>query len=297
MRQMKILITGSNGQLGSELRKIIKAGSSELGSIPDNIRNARLLCVDIDDVNIEDMEAVKAMVDSFAPDVIINCAAFTNVNQCETDRETAFKANAIGPRNLAVAAEQLGAKLIHMSTDYVFEGNGKKPYCEWNVCNPQSVYGYTKWLGEQYVRDFSTKYIIVRTAWLYGYDGNNFVKTIIKTAREKGALKVVDDQRGNPTNAVDLAHHLLKLADTNEYGVYHCTGDGECSWYEFACEIIRLAKIDCAITPCTTEEYPTPAKRPSYSSLENMMLKCTVGDEMRNWKDALAYFTEHLETS
>ena len=294
---MKILITGSNGQLGSELRKIIKAGRSELGSIPDNIRNARLLCVDIDDVNIEDMEAVKAMVDSFAPDVIINCAAFTNVNQCETDRETAFKANAIGPRNLAVAAEQLGAKLIHMSTDYVFEGNGKKPYCEWNVCNPQSVYGYTKWLGEQYVRDFSTKYIIVRTAWLYGYDGNNFVKTIIKTAREKGALKVVDDQRGNPTNAVDLAHHLLKLADTNEYGVYHCTGDGECSWYEFACEIIRLAKIDCAITLCTTEEYPTPAKRPSYSSLENMMLKCTVGDEMRNWMDALAYFTEHLETS
>jgi len=297
MRQMKILITGSNGQLGSELRKIIKAGRSELGIIPDNIRNARLLCVDIDDVNIEDMEAVKAMVDSFAPDVIINCAAFTNVNQCETDRETAFKANAIGPRNLAAAAEQLGAKLIHVSTDYVFEGNGKKPYCEWNVCNPQSVYGYTKWLGEQYVRDFSTKYIIVRTAWLYGYDGNNFVKTIIKTAREKGALKVVDDQRGNPTNAVDLAHHLLKLADTNEYGVYHCTGDGECSWYEFACEIIRLAKIDCAITPCTTEEYPTPAKRPSYSSLENMMLKCTVGDEMRNWKDALAYFTEHLETS
>jgi len=296
MRQMKILITGSNGQLGSELRKIIKAGRSELGSIPDNVRNARLLCVDIDDVNIEDMEAVKAMVDSFAPDVIINCAAFTNVNQCETDRETAFKANAMGPRNLAAAAEQLGAKLIHVSTDYVFEGNGKKPYCEWNVCNPQSVYGYTKWLGEQYVRDFSTKYIIVRTAWLYGYDGNNFVKTIIKTAREKGALKVVDDQWGNPTNAVDLAHHLLKLADTNEYGVYHCTGDGECSWYEFACEIIRLAKIDCTITPCTTEEYPTPAKRPSYSSLENMMLKCTVGDEMRNWKDALAYFIEHLES-
>ena len=214
---------------------------------------------------------------------------------CETERETAFKANALGPRNLAVAAEKTGAKLIHVSTDYVFSGDGKKPYTEWDVCVPQSAYGSSKYLGEEYIKEFCKKYFIVRTAWLYGYYGKNFVKTMMNITRKNGTCKVVDDQRGNPTNAADLAHHILKLLTTEEYGVYHGTGNGECSWYEFTKKIVELAGIEAEVNPCTTEEYPTPAKRPAYSSLDNMMFRVTVGDEFRPWEDALKSFIDNYK--
>lgn len=287
---MKILVTGGKGQLGSELHKILLSGKSELGDIPQKLQNAEVRCVDIDELDISNFDQVSDIVNSCMPEVIINCAAYTNVDKCETDSEQAFKVNSIGPRNLAIIAEKTNAKLIHISTDYVFEGNGIAPYYEWDLCNPQNTYGHTKYLGEQYVREFCTKYFIVRTSWLYGYHGNNFVKTIIKLAREKEELKVVNDQRGNPTNTVDLVHHLLKIADSTEYGLYHCTGNGECSWYDFACEIVQMADIKCSVLPCTTDDFVRKAKRPSYSSLENMMLKCTIGDEMRHWKLALKEF-------
>ena len=227
-------------------------------------------------------------------DAVINCAAFTNVNLCETERDTAFKANAIGPRNLAIAAERYGAKLVHVSTDYVFDGNGTKPYTEWDICAPASAYGASKYLGEEYIREFSTRYFIVRTSWLYGYYGNNFVKTMMRIANEKGACRVVCDQRGNPTNAADLAHHLLKLLTTEEYGVYHGTGNGECSWYEFTKEIVRLAGIEASVTPISTDEFPTPAKRPAYSALDNIMFRTGVGDEFRPWQEALECFIKNL---
>lgn len=292
---MKLLITGSKGQLGNELSKILASGESELGRLPEQVQGCEVTAVDVDELDITDMAAVGAFLQKERPDVLINCAAMTNVNGCESSQDVAMKVNAIGARNLARSCEQIGCKLVHVSTDYVFAGDGDRPYVEWDICNPQSVYGTSKLLGEQYVRDFCTRYFIVRTAWLYGYVGGNFVKTISKLARERGEVTVVSDQRGNPTNAVDLAYHLVRLATTEEYGVYHCTGTGECSWYDFACEIIQLFGIDAKVKPCTTEEYPTPAKRPSYSSLDNMMLRCTIGDEMRDWKDALKAFVQHYE--
>lgn len=292
---MNVLITGSNGQLGRELAKNLANGYTELGPIPEELQGAQVVCVDVDEMDITNYDAVVDLVEELSLDVIFNCAAYTNVNGCETDSDAAFRVNALGARNLAMAAERFGAKLIHVSTDYVFSGEGNTPRSEWDLCDPQSVYGKTKYLGEQYVRDFCKRYFIVRTAWLYGYEGNNFVKTIMRIAREKGSATVVNDQFGNPTNAADLAHHLLKLAVTEQYGLYHCTGTGECSWYDFACKIVEYAGIPATVSPCTTAEYPTPAKRPAYSSLDNRMLRNTVGDEMRPWEEALRYFITHLE--
>ena len=289
---MKILITGANGQLGTELRKQLQYGECAIDVLPKQLENAQVICTDVlcegmETLDITDKKAVAAFIKSEKPDVVINCSAFTNVDGCETQSEDAFKLNAIGPRNLARACEKISARLIHVSTDYVFDGEGDVPFREYDMPNPQSVYGKTKWLGEEYVKTFCKKHFIVRTAWLYGEYGNNFVKTIVKAATEKGELKVVDDQVGNPTNAVDLAFHILKLATTSEYGVYHCTGNGICSWYEFACEIVELAGIEATVAPCTTEDFPCPAKRPAFSALENGMLKVIAGDQMRNWKEAL----------
>lgn len=289
---MKIIVTGSKGQLANELLDIIKSGKSEIGEIDSIYSNVQCKGIDIEDLDISDLSAVTDFISKERPDIVINCAAMTNVDACETNLETAMRVNAIGARNLAIACNSIGAKLVHVSTDYVFSGDGKVPYCEWDVCAPQSIYGKSKMLGEAYVREHCQKYYIVRTAWLYGYIGNNFVKTMMKLGREKEELKVVNDQVGNPTNANDLAHHILKLAATDEYGVYHCTGEGECSWYDFASKIMQYANIDCRVNPCTTEEFPRPAKRPAFSSLNNLMLKCTVGNEMRPWEEALKTYID-----
>jgi len=292
---MKILIVGAKGQLGREIAECFGRGKTELG-VPEVLSlDNTVRATDVDELDITDLSAVRSAVkDGY--DAVINCAAFTNVNACETEMDAAFRVNSIGPRNLAIACEEIGAKLVHVSTDYVFAGNGSVPYTEYDLASPVSVYGKTKLLGEEYVREHSSKYFIVRTAWLYGYYGNNFVKTMLRINREKGASRVVNDQRGNPTNAADLAHHILKLLTTEEYGVYHATGKGECSWFEFTEKIVEYAGINAAVSPCTTEEYPTPAKRPAYSSLDNMMLRATVGDEFRPWEEALfAFMKTYLE--
>lgn len=290
---MKILITGARGQLGREIEECFKRGYTELGT-PDVLKlENECTFVDIDTLDISDTKAVTELFEKERFDAVINCAAYTNVNKCETERTLAFKANAIGPRNLAMAAKKVGAKLLHVSTDYVFAGDGCVPYTEWDLPAPVSVYGKSKYLGEQYVREFADKYFILRTSWLYGYYGPNFVKTMMKIAREQGKCRVVCDQRGNPTNAADLAHHILKLLTTEEYGVYHATGKGECSWFEFTEKIVEYAGIDATVSPCTTDEYPTPAKRPAYSHLANAMLEATVGDEFREWTDALSAFMKN----
>lgn len=294
---MKIIITGSKGQLGTQLQKILANGYSEIGEIPSELKGSAVVPIDIDELDITDKAAVEAFIEKEKPDVVINCAAMTNVDACQTQFEIAMKVNAIGPRNLAIACEKIGAKIIHISTDYVFGGTGTVPYREWDICNPQSVYGASKYLGEQYVREFSTKFFIVRTSWLYGYIGKNFVKTMIKLGRSHDTIKVVNDQRGNPTNAEDLAHHLLKLAVTKEYGMYHCTGEGECTWYDFACKIMQEFNVDCKVEPCTSDEFPSPTKRPEFSSLDNLMLKCTVGNEMRNWEEALKIYAKNFDES
>ena len=296
---MKIMITGSKGQLGNELQSIIAAGKSEIGDISGEYKNAEVIAVDVDTLDITDMKATEEFIAENKPDIIINCAAMTNVDGCETMKEVAFKVNALGVRNLAVAASKLGAKFIHVSTDYVFAGNGTKPYVEWDSIDPQSVYGASKALGEKYALSFNKKTFVVRTSWLYGYIGKNFVKTVRRVIKERGSITVVNDQRGNPTNANDLAHHLLKLGVTEEYGVYHCTGEGECSWYDFAAKIAEYSGYKDAVFPCSTKEYNekfnVPTKRPEYSSLMNMGLICTVGNEMRDWQDALKEYISKVE--
>lgn len=296
---MKILITGSNGQLGNELQKIVATGNAEIGIVSEEIKAAEVFALDVDKLDITNLGQVKTILKEINPDVVINCAAATNVDGCESNQDLAFKINAIGPRNLAIACEEIGAKLVQVSTDYVFSGVGEIPLTEFDLTAPYSVYGKTKLLGEEYVREFSSKYYVIRTAWLYGYVGHNFVYTMMKLGEDRDSLSVVNDQLGNPTNANDLAYHILKLIQTEEYGVYHCTGKGECSWYDFASEIMKLAERDCTVNPCTSAEYkamyPNSAKRPEYSSLDNMMLRCTVGDEMRDWKEALKTFMGNVE--
>jgi len=292
---MKLLITGAKGQLGLQIRSIIERGKSEIGEIDEIYKNAEIIYVSHDKLDITVLKDVLEYIEKYRPDIIINCAAYTNVDRCESDIDTAFKVNAIGPRNLAIAAQKVGAKLLHVSSDYVFSGTGSVPFREYDIPQPISVYGKTKLLGEQYVREFCDKYFIVRTAWLYGKYGKNFVYTILNTAKEKGYLEVVNDQRGNPTNAEDLAYHILKLVLTDEYGIYHCTGKGECSWYDFACKIIEYADIKCTVVPITSDKINRAAKRPFYSSLDNMMLRCTIGDKMRNWEDALKAFIDDLK--
>ena len=195
------------------------------------------------------------------------------------NHDAAFKANALGPRNLAQAAEKTGARLVHVSTDYVFSGreNGGVAQDEATIPGPISAYGSTKLMGEKYVEQFCHRHFIVRTAWLYSYYGKNFVKTIVNAGRKFGKLEGV----------------------THEYGLYHCTGEGICSWYDFASEIIRLSGVDAAVAPCTSEEYkakhPESADRPKWSALDNRMLRCTVGNDVRDWKDALACFFTHWD--
>lgn len=296
---MKILITGSKGQLGNELQKIINTGEAEIARVSDNIKNSEVFPLDIEELDITKLYDVRRVLNEIKPDVVINCAAATNVDGCESNQDLALKINAIGPRNLAMGCEEVGAKLVQVSTDYVFSGLGETPLTEFDLTAPYSVYGKTKLKGEEYVREFSSKYYIVRTAWLYGYVGKNFVYTMMNLGEQKDSISVVNDQLGNPTNANDLAYHILKLIETEEYGVYHCTGKGECSWYDFASEIMKLSNKSCEVKACTSEEYksmyPNSAKRPEYSSLDNMMLRCTVGDEMRYWKDALKTFINNIE--
>lgn len=298
---MKILVTGCKGQLGTEIQKQLRLGYSEIGPIPSSLVNADVTAIDIDTLDLADLDAVTAYVTELRPDVILNCAAYTNVDGCEVHRDTAFAANAIGPRNLAIAAEKCGAKLVHVSTDYVFDGkdNGSIPRDECDIPSPISAYGSTKLMGERYVSSFCSRHFIVRTAWLYSYYGKNFVKTMLSLAASHPYLEVVNDQCGNPTNAVDLAHELLQLAATQQYGLYHCTGEGVCSWYEFACAIMQEAKTGIEVRPISSVEYkakfPKSADRPAWSALDNRMLRCTIGNDMRSWKDALHTFFEHWD--
>ncbi|MGL5416408.1 MAG: dTDP-4-dehydrorhamnose reductase [Clostridium sp.] len=292
---MKILITGGKGQLGNELVSIISTGQAELGSLEKAI-SYEVVSYDIDRLDITDLQEVKEVLRIEKPDAVINCAAATNVDGCETNRDMAFKVNTLGARNLAIASEEIDAKLIQVSTDYVFSGEAREEaFKEYDLAAPYSVYGKTKLMGEEYVRQYSTKSFIVRTAWLYGYVGHNFVYTMRKLGKDRDFLTVVNDQIGNPTSANDLAYHILKLIETEEYGIYHCTGKGECTWYDFAKKIIELSNIECDVRPCTSEEFKTPAKRPEYSSLDNMMLRNTIGDEMRNWEDAIESFIKKLD--
>lgn len=295
---MKILITGASGQLGTELKSLIESGEAEIGAIPVIYGDAQVTYTTSRDLDITDEAAVKSLVEEMKPDLIINCAAFTNVDRCETEGERAHSINAIGPLNLAKAAKKVGAKIVQVSTDYVFSGKMSGDRVEEDEVGPISVYGRTKLAGELAVLDTMDRCFIVRTAWLYGYVGHNFVKTMLALAGSHEQVTVVDDQIGNPTSANDLAYEILKLALTDDYGVYHITNEGTCSWADFAEAIMDKAQTGCAVKHCTTDEYkqmnPEAADRPAFSSLDNQRLRETIGNEMRPWQEALETYLEKL---
>ena len=272
---MKVLITGSKGQLGLEISKQLKDNSGY-----------EVILTDRNKLNIIDINEVNNIILSNKPDVVINCAAHTAVDLCETDVENAYKINAIGPKNLAIACEKVGAKLVQVSTDYVFDGNGARPYREDDRTCPNSIYGTSKLMGENFVKEFCSKYFIVRTAWLYG-EGNNFVRTMLKLAETNQELNVVNDQFGSPTSTVDLAKAIIELMTTEYYGVYHGTCEGKCSWYDFAKKIFEIKNIDVKVNSVTSEVFKRPAPRPAYSVLDNFMLELVGLNSFRNWEDSL----------
>lgn len=270
----KIMVTGCNGQLGREIQKEYKNDAVEL------------LCTDVGDLDISDHVQIMEYMRQQRPDVIINCAAYTAVDACEDEWDLAYRINAVGPRNLAIAAREVGAKLVHISTDYVFEGNASVPYTEFDEVHPVSAYGKTKLEGERFVQQFADRYFILRTAWLYG-DGNNFAKTMLRLSENHDKVRVVCDQFGSPTSAAELAKVIHVLEPTENYGLFHATCEGSCSWADFAEEIFRLAGKSTTVERVTTEEYASPTKRPAYSVLDNYMLRLTTDHRMADWKDAL----------
>lgn len=295
---MRILITGSKGQLGNELKRLLETGKAEIGPVPSEYNEANVDYVDYDALDITDAAAVESWMSEHAYDLVINCAAMTNVDGCEAAEGAAFKVNAQGPENLARECEKQDAKFVQVSTDYVFPGIDATPRTEQDSTGPVSAYGRSKLAGELAVRKACRKYFIVRTAWLYGYVGKNFVKTMLNLGKTKDEISVVNDQLGNPTSANDLAYEILKIALTDNYGVYHCTNEGTCSWADFSKAIMEGAGLNCKVNRCTSKEYkemnPASANRPAYSSLENVHLKTTIGNEMRDWQNALKTYLENL---
>ncbi|MCR4998431.1 MAG: dTDP-4-dehydrorhamnose reductase [Lachnospiraceae bacterium] len=287
----KILITGCNGQLGRAIQK-------EYGDTVEFIRTDMMDGDGVRRLDISKLDEVQAVVSETKPEVIINCAAYTNVDGCENNEEVAYQANAIGPKNLAIAAKEYGCKLFHISTDYVFNGNGSRPYVETDTPDPVSAYGRTKAAGEKFVQDNCDTYFILRTAWLYG-EGKNFVKTMLSLAENHDEISVVCDQLGSPTSAVELAKMIHYLEGTEAFGIYHATCEGDTNWADFAEEIFKRMGKTVTVHHVTSEEYqkmnPASANRPKYSILDNERLH-QLGDEfqMAHWSDALDVYLQTL---
>lgn len=277
---MKVLVIGSNGQLGRQVQKVLTD------------KNIAFSAYDYPEVDIANMSSLQELFGQTKPDTIINCAAYTNVDQAETDYDNAYRINALGPKNLAEICVQKDAELIHVSTDYVFSGDpicidgNPRPYFEDDKCNPTTAYGKTKLEGEHFVQQSGAKYYILRTAWLYG-DGNNFVRTMLKLSETHNTINVVEDQIGSPTSTVDLANAISELLGTGEYGLYHATCEGQCSWFEFAKKIFEYSRKNIDVVPVSSKEFVRPAKRPAWSVLENAQLKRIEKNVFRRWEDAL----------
>ena len=280
---MKILVTGAMGQLGREISKL--ADSTEHTYIYTDVRAHE----GVAELDVTDAEAVNAAVQGV--DVIVNCAAYTDVNKAESDAEAAHKVNALAPAVLAEAAKAAGAMLIHVSTDYVFDGQANVPYTEDAARNPLGVYGCTKMEGEDAIIKSGCRHLIFRTSWLYSTTGKNFFLTMSELTASKPELKVVVDQVGTPTYAYDLAYLITYIIEENlldRNGVYNYSGEGVCSWFDFASEINSQMGHTCRIVPCRSEEYPTPAERPHYSVLDKSKVKRDFGIEIPYWRQSLA---------
>jgi dTDP-4-dehydrorhamnose reductase len=278
---MKILITGSNGQLGMDCQKVFSPSHD-------------IIAVDVEELDITHAASVQAALADIRPDLLINCAAFTQVDACETEHSLASKVNTEGPKNLAIATAEHGGCLFHISTDYVFDGKKTvpDPYVEEDPTVPLSFYGKSKLEGEIAVRSACPRHAIIRTAWLYGIHGKNILKTFLRLAvrGEKQPMKVVNDQFGSPTWSYRLALQIEKLSQAHVYGTFHATAEGYCSWYELATYFLEKMAVRCPITPCPSEAYPTPAMRPKNSILENRGIKEAGLNVMRHWKDDIDQF-------
>ena len=287
----KIVVTGCNGQLGRAINGLY-SGSSEYELV-----NTDFGIDGIPSLDISNLDDVISFFKDIKPYAVINCAAMTAVDLCEVKQDMAYRINALGPRNLAIASSETGAKLMHVSTDYVFRGDGNKPYIEFDTPDPISMYGKSKLAGENFVRQFCDKSFIVRTAWLYG-DGKNFVKTMLRLSENHDKITVVNDQLGSPTSALELAKAIESLIPSENYGLFHGTCEGICSWADFTKEIFRLAGKSTEVIPVTSEQYkemnPDSADRPKYSVLENYMFKLTGGYMYADWHDAIEKYLKEM---
>ena len=284
---MVVLVTGANGQLGQSLQ-FIAPNYPELHFV---------FCSSID-LDISNIENCKSVFSKIKPNYCINAAAYTAVDKAESEPEKAYLINVIGARNVAEVCKKHNTILLHISTDFVFDGNATKPYSENDIPNPTGVYGQTKLEGEKAIQTTFENYYIIRTSWVYSQFGNNFIKTMLRLASERDSISVVNDQIGTPTNAIDLAECLVKIIchtelvevhqpTTANFGIYNFSNEGQCSWYDFAKEIFKINNIEIDLKPIPTSTFPTPAKRPKYSVLDKTKIKSTFGLEIKNWEESL----------
>ena len=287
---INVLITGSNGQLGSEIRKI-----------SNQYPNLKFSFTDVAELDITDPWKVADYLAMFKPQFLINCAAYTAVDKAETDVETATLLNSTAVRILAEQSAEIGCKMIHISTDYVFDGKGPRPYCEDDPVDPQSVYGKTKLEGELLCQKYNPDSLIIRTSWLYSAFGNNFVKTMLRLGNEKPELGVIADQIGSPTNAADLAKAILTIISSVESGeksfergIYHYSNEGVASWYDFTNAIFDITQTPCIVKPIASEDYPSPVNRPPYSVMNKSKIKRIFGLQIPYWRDSLTVYFQEL---
>ncbi|MDK2917577.1 MAG: dTDP-4-dehydrorhamnose reductase [Candidatus Petromonas sp.] len=279
---MKVLLTGSNGMLGTDLIKVLSKENEVIASTRK-------------DFDITDINGTINYIKEVKPDVVVHSAAYTDVDGCESNIDTAYKVNAIGARNVATACNEIDAAMVYISTDYVFDGSKGEAYTEFDTVNPLSIYGKSKLAGENYVKGLLNKYYIVRTSWLYGMNGKNFVTTMLNLSKKMDSLSVVNDQIGSPTYTPDLAEAISKLIQKPTYGIFNITNSDYCSWYDYAKLIFDIANIDIEVNPTTTEEFNRPAPRPKYSVLENYCWKLEGYKPLRPYKEALREYIRELE--
>jgi dTDP-4-dehydrorhamnose reductase len=272
---MKVLVTGSAGMLAKDLIPLLSKRGHEVIAPPE------------DKLDITNLKVVKDVVDKLTPELVTNCAAYTNVDGAEKQEHQALIVNGLGVQNLCLLCQEHDIPLVHFSTDYVFDGTKPSPYTIYDQTNPINAYGRSKLLGEKYVMWLLTKFYLIRTSWLFGLQGKNFIETMLELGQKQKQVSVVNDQRGCPTWTRHLAEATISLMETGHYGIYHVTNSEPTTWFDFTKEIFRLSGINTAVTPVTTEQYPRPARRPANSVLDHFPLKEVIGRDMPSWKEAL----------
>ena len=278
---MKLLVTGAKGQLGHDIVNECKE------------RNIEVVGVDVEEMDITDTKMVEEVIKGGNFNAVVHCAAWTAVDKAEDEVEACTKVNVEGTKNIANVCKELDIPMMYFSTDYVFDGQGETPWNEYDQRNPLNVYGQTKYEGELIVEALE-KYFIVRIAWVFGVNGNNFIKTMLRLGKERGAVSVVNDQIGSPTYTYDLSKLVVDMIQTDKYGIYHATNEGLCSWYEFACEIFKQAEIDVTVTPVDSNAFPAKAKRPSNSRMSKDMLDKNGFKRLPTWQDALKRYIKEI---